>query len=326
MQIYKFNSILKPVLWGGDKLVTFKHLPASEHPIGESWELSALPGRESVVTEGDDRGLTLSDLVLRYRGDLVGEEVYHRYGDKFPLLIKVIDAKRDLSIQVHPDNEMAGRLYGCSGKNEMWYVLYAEEGATICTGFSRTVSAEEFDRRLADGTILEVINKTKSQRGDVFFIPAGQIHSIGAGNLLVEIQQSSDITYRVWDYNRRDADGNLRQLHVQEAREALDFEARNGKIDYSPVPSPGVTPLVTCPEFDVRRIDFEDSIKLQLPPPHSCVAVFCTKGGTTMRVKGMPDVMLSQGEIALIPAIVDSVEMSGQAQLLTAAIPPQNKD
>ena len=326
MQIYKFNSILKPVLWGGDKLVAFKHLPASEHPIGESWELSALPGRESVVIEGDDRGLTLSDLVLRYRGDLVGEEFYHRYGDKFPLLIKVIDAKRDLSIQVHPDNEMAGRFHGCSGKNEMWYVLYAEEGATICTGFSRTVSAEEFDRRLADGTILEVINKTKSQRGDVFFIPAGQIHSIGAGNLLVEIQQSSDITYRVWDYNRRDADGNLRQLHVQEAREALDFEARNGKIDYSPVPAPGVTPLVTCPEFDVRRIDFEDSIKLQLPPPHSCVAVFCTKGGTTMRVKGMPDVMLSQGEIALIPAIVDSVEMSGQAQLLTAAIPPQNKD
>ena len=214
MQIYQFNNILKPVLWGGDKLVAFKRLPSQEVPIGESWELSAMPGRESIVADGKDRGMTLTQLVQRYGAELVGEDVYRCYGDHFPLLIKFIDAKRDLSIQVHPDEEMARRRHNSLGKNEMWYILDADKGALIHTGFKRSITAEEFDRLLADGTILDVVNATESKPGDIFYIPAGQIHTIGAGNLLVEIQQSSDITYRVWDYNRRDADGNLRELHV----------------------------------------------------------------------------------------------------------------
>ena len=326
MQIYKFNSILKPVLWGGDKLVAFKGLPPCDEPIGESWELSAVPGRESVVAEGKDQGLTLTQLVQRYGAALVGEDVYRRYGDSFPLLIKFIDAKRDLSIQVHPDDDLAMQRHGCNGKNEMWYILKAEDGALIHTGFNRSLTLEEYDRRMADGSILEVINAVASKPGDVFDIPAGQIHSIGAGNLLVEIQESSDVTYRVWDYNRRDADGNLRQLHVQEAREALSYEAREGRVDYNPISAPGVTPLVTCPEFDVRRVDFNDRISLKLPQPHSFVAIVCIEGETTLSVEGMPAVTLCQGETALIPAIVDSVEMSGHARLLTASIPPQSKD
>ena len=322
MHIYKFNSILKPVLWGGDKLVRFKHLPATDEPIGESWELSAFPGRESVVTDGEDRGLTLPQLVERYGADLVGEDVYRRYGDSFPLLIKVIDAHRDLSIQVHPDEEMALRRHGCHGKNEMWYILNADDGAVIRAGFNSTITQDEYDRKLADGTLLDVINADSSRPGDVFFIPAGQIHSIGAGNMVVEIQQSSDITYRVWDYNRRDADGNLRQLHVQEAREALDFTARDCQVHDFPCIGEGMKRLVRCPEFEVNRLDFDDGYVLEMPQPHSFVALFCARGATMLSVEGMPPQELHQGELALVPAVVDRVEMTAAATLLLTTVPP----
>ena len=322
MQIYRFNNILKPVLWGGDKLVAFKRLPACDEPIGESWELSAFPGRESVVTDGEDRGLTLPQLVERYGADLVGEDVYRRYGDSFPLLIKVIDAHRDLSIQVHPDEEMALRRHGCHGKNEMWYILNADDGAVIRAGFNSTITQDEYDRKLADGTLLDVVNADSSHMGDVFFIPAGQIHSIGAGNMVVEIQQSSDITYRVWDYNRRDADGNLRQLHVQEAREALDFTARDCQVHDFPCIAEGMKRLVRCPEFEVNRLDFDDGYILEMPQPHSFVALFCAKGATRLSVEGMPPQELHQGELALVPAVVDRVEMTDAASVLLTTVPP----
>lgn len=324
MQIYKFNSILKPVLWGGDKIVTFKRLPAIGEPIGESWELSAYPGRESVVIDGEDAGMTLSQLVERYGADLVGEDVYRRYGDSFPLLIKVIDAHRDLSIQVHPDDEMALRRHGCKGKNEMWYILNTDDGAVIRAGFNRTITLEEYDRRLADGTLLDVVNAVPSRLGDVFFIPTGQIHTIGGGNLLVEIQQSSDITYRVWDYDRRDADGNLRQLHVQEAREALDFTAHDCQIHDFPCIGKGMTHLVKCHDFEVNRLDFADAYTLELPQPHSFVAMFCVKGDAILHVEGMPQQTIKRGEVALVPAIVDMVEMTGSAALLLTTVPTEN--
>ena len=326
MQIYRFNSILKPVLWGGDKLVAFKGLPACDVPIGESWELSAMPGRESVVAEGPDQGLTLTRLVRRYGADLVGEEVYRRYGDRFPLLIKLIDACRDLSVQVHPGDEMAQRRHGCTGKNEMWYILEAEEGATITTGFKQSLMPTDFDRHIAEGTILDVVNRTPSRPGDVFYIPAGQIHSIGAGNLLVEVQQSCDVTYRVWDYGRRDADGNLRQLHVQEACEALDFNARDGKVDYGVLEGQGVTTLLQCGEFAVSRVDVDERCWLELPPPHSFVAVVCIQGEVTLVVPGVMDaVSLRQGETALVPALATGLQMTGTARLLLTTVPEQGQ-
>ncbi len=321
MQIYKFNSILMPVLWGGDKLLAFKGLPAQAESIGESWELSAMPGRESVVTDSADRGLTLTQLVERYGADLVGEDVYRRYGTQFPLLIKLIDARRDLSIQVHPDDDMARRLHGCSGKNEMWYILDADEGAIIHTGFNRQLSLEEFDRRLADGSILDVINAIPSRSGDTFYIPAGQIHTIGAGNLLAEIQQSCDVTYRVWDYNRRDANGNLRQLHVEQAREALDFDARDGKVHDMPLIAPGMTRLVECPSFNVSLLEFKQGYRLELPVPHSFIAMVCIDGETMVRADGMPPVNVCRGETALIPAIAGGVELTGNARLMLATVP-----
>ncbi|MBQ9555162.1 MAG: class I mannose-6-phosphate isomerase [Muribaculaceae bacterium] len=321
MQIYKFNSILKPVLWGGDKLLAFKGLPASDEPIGESWELSAMPWRESVVTDGADHGLTLTQLVERYGTDLVGEDVYRRYGDQFPLLIKFIDARRDLSIQVHPDDDMACRLHGCMGKNEMWYILEADEGAVIRTGFTRQLSPDELDRRLADGTLLDVIHATESKPGDTFFIPAGQIHAIGAGNLLVEIQQSSDVTYRVWDYNRRGADGHLRELHVDQAREALNYNVIDSLVAEKPLIMPGMTRLFRCPMFDVCRVDVDGTFELPLPGSHSFVAMVGIKGEADLQADGMPQVTLGRGETALVPAITSRVQINGQAQILLASIP-----
>lgn len=321
MQIYKFNSVLKPVLWGGDRLVAFKRLPAQCEPIGESWELSAMPGRESVVAQGEDQGLTLTGLVRRYGADLVGRDVYRRYGDCFPLLIKLIDARRDLSVQVHPGDEMAMRCHGCMGKNEMWYILEAEAGAIIRTGFNRRLTQAEFDRRMADGTLLEAVNAVESRPGDTFYIPAGQIHTIGAGNLLVEIQQSSDVTYRVWDYNRRDADGNLRQLHVQQAREALDYEPRDGQVHYMDQGGGQMTGLVCSPDFDVSRLDVDGAYRLDMPEGHSFVAAVCLDGDLTLSADNMPGASLSRGETALIPAAASCVEMNGTARLLLASVP-----
>ena len=323
MEIYKFNNILKPVLWGGDKLVAFKGLPACDEPIGESWELSAVPGHESVVKGGEDDGLTLSQLVQRYGADLVGENVYRRYGDSFPLLIKLIDAKRDLSIQVHPDDAMAQRRHGSFGKNEMWYILDADEGATIATGFKRPITPEEFDRHLAEGTILDVVNRDASHPGDVFYIPAGMIHAIGAGNLLAEVQQSSDITYRVWDYNRRDADGNLRELHTSQAREALDYNALDGQVA-PPEPSLiGSTELLTTRYFSLTHYIVDKGLRIEIPQSHSFLALTCIQGESLIEAEGLPSSAIKQGETVLIPACAHWVVFTGSARLLVTSVPSE---
>ena len=323
MEIYKFNNILKPVLWGGDKLVAFKGLPACDEPIGESWELSAVPGHESVVMGGEDDGLTLSQLVQRYGADLVGEDVYRRYGDSFPLLIKLIDAKRDLSIQVHPDDDMAQRRHGSFGKNEMWYILDADEGATIATGFKRPITPEEFDRHLAEGTILDVVNRDASHPGDVFYIPAGMIHAIGAGNLLAEVQQSSDITYRVWDYNRRDADGNLRELHTSQAREALDYNALDGQVALPEPSLIGSTELLTTRYFSLTHYIVDKGLRIEIPQSHSFLALTCIQGESLIEAEGLPSSAIKQGETVLIPACAHWVVFTGFARLLVTSVPSE---
>ena len=323
MQIFKFNTILKPVLWGGSKILEFKHLPACDEPIGESWELSPMPGRESVVAQGEEKGMTLSQLVRHYGAELVGKGVSRRYGDRFPLLIKFIDAHRDLSLQVHPDDKMAQQRHGCPGKNEMWYILNTDEHSLIRAGFNRQLSPDEFDRQIKDGSIVDVVNSTTSKPGDVFYLRAGQIHHIGAGNFLVEIQQSSDITYRVWDYNRRDADGNLRPLHIQEAREALDFSPREDRVLDRPNLGPGMTGVVNCPYFFVRHLEFEGDYTFENPGCHSFVAMVCIQGEATLQVEGMKPVTVHQGDTVLVPAIAERMEMNGAARLLLASIPAE---
>ena len=326
MQIYRFNSILKPVLWGGDGMTAFKGLPPCDEPIGESWEISGVAGRETVVAEGPDKGLTLTELIQRHGAPLVGEDVFRRFGTQFPLLIKFIDARRDLSVQVHPNDELAMKLHGCEGKTEMWYILQADEGAKVFAGFNRPMSPEEYDVRVGDGSILDVVAAKDCKPGAAFFIPAGQIHSICAGNLLVEIQESSDITYRVWDYARRDADGNLRQLHTQQAREALNYDVVDSEVHYGPVKAMGVTPVVTCPQFEVCRIDVDGRLELPLPAPHSFIALVCINGQAQVMVEGMDPVTLKMGQSALVPATVSSILLMGTARLLTAMVPAVKGD
>lgn len=321
MQIYQFENILKPVLWGGSKLTAFKQLPANDEPIGESWEISAVPGRESIVASGEDKGLTLTQLVQRYGASLVGEDVYRRYGDQFPLLVKFIDAKRDLSIQVHPNDEQAQQRHGCAGKTEMWYIIQADDDALIRTGFNQVITPEEYERRVENNTILDVIHATPSSAGKTFFIPAGQIHAIGAGNLLAEIQQSSDITYRVYDYDRRDANGNPRELHTRQAREVLNYDVIDSVVHYEPLPSPAVTPLVHCPKFNVDRVDFEDGYSMVMQQPHSFVVMMCLMGETVVTADGMEPVHVHAGQTVLVPAVVNRIELAGKAQLLTAMVP-----
>ena len=316
MKAFKFHRLLKSVLWGGERVTDFKGISNSQAQVGESWEISGVEGLESTVEGGDDEGLTLSQLIDRHREALVGEEVYARYGNRFPLLVKLIDAEQDLSIQVHPDDEMAMRRHGSNGKTEMWYVIDHRRGAKILAGFDRTLSPEEYDQRVENGTIIDVIKKHDAHCGDVFFLKAGCIHSIGGGNLVAEIQQTSDITYRVYDYDRRDSSGNLRELHVDAAREALNFSVDDARIHIDS--RPGKTELVDCPYFKVNRImlDGVDTVDM----PKSFLIIMCLKGNVIVTDNNGAEVPMHRGETILVPACLTRLHLDGQAILLTASV------
>ena len=212
MNPFKFTPYLKSVIWGGERIAALKNIETDLTDIGESWEISGVQGNETVVSEGADKGLKLSELIAKYGARLVGEDVYARYGTEFPLLVKIIDARRDLSVQVHPDDKLAAQRHGCAGKTEMWYILATEPDAKIYAGLSRQLDPETYRRDVENKTIMNDITAHDSHPGDIFFLPAGRVHAIGAGNLLLEIQQPRDITYRIYEYDRRDANGNPRML------------------------------------------------------------------------------------------------------------------
>ncbi len=215
MQIYKFVPYLKQVIWGGEKIAARKGISDAPPCIGESWEISGVEGHESVVANGEEKGMSLSDIVAKHKDNLVGKRVYESFGEKFPLLVKIIDASHNLSVQVHPGDELAAERHGCFGKTEMWYILETEPGAKVFAGLTKKIFPDDYMRMVGDHTIMDAIGVNDTRPGDLFFLPAGCIHSIGAGNLLAEIQQTSDITYRVYDFDRRDAQGNLRELHTE---------------------------------------------------------------------------------------------------------------
>ena len=246
----KFEPILKQTLWGGDKIIPFKHLNSDLKGVGESWEISGVEDNESVVANGPDKGLTLADMVRKYREELVGEANYARFGNKFPLLIKFIDAKQDLSIQVHPADDLAKKRHNSMGKTEMWYVVDAEEGAYLYHGFKKEISKDEFAKRIEEDTLLEVLNKVPVHKGDVFFIEAGTIHAIGKGLIIAEIQQNSNVTYRVYDYGRVGKDGKKRELHIEKA---LDVTNRaSAKKDGSHYPH-----IADCDYFTVDKLNLD---------------------------------------------------------------------
>lgn len=251
---FKFVPYLKSVLWGGNKIAPFKGIVTDQKSIGESWEISGVPGHESIVAEGDDKGMTLPALIEKYGARLVGDKVYARFGNTFPLLIKLIDAEKDLSVQVHPDDRLAKERHNSLGKTEMWYIVDAEPGAKIYAGLSEQITPDDYTRLVGEKKIMDVIACHDSHDGDLFFLPAGRIHAIGAGNLLAEIQETSDITYRVYDFDRRDAEGNTRELHTEQAKDAIDYKVYpEYKSEYDRE-AKGEVPLIDCEYFDVNLV------------------------------------------------------------------------
>ena len=304
----KFEPILKQTLWGGDKIIPFKHLNETLPNVGESWEVSAVEGSESVVANGVDKGYTLPEMVRKYRDELVGEANYARFGNKFPLLIKFIDARLDLSIQVHPDDGLAKKRHNSFGKNEMWYVIAADEGAKLISGFAEQITPKEYKDRVHDGTFAEVLQTCDIEPGDVFYVPAGRVHGIGAGAFVAEIQQTSDITYRIFDYNRKDKDGKLRELHTGQAMDAINFAdvQDDFRTSYEHVQNEPVE-VVASPYFTTSLYDMTEEITCDYSELDSFVIFICVEGACRLTDENRNEVMLHAGETVLLPAVTQEV-------------------
>ena len=306
----KFEPILKQTLWGGDKIISFKHLNDELTEVGESWELSGVENNESVVANGPDKGLSLVEMVAKYREELVGEANYVRFGNKFPLLIKFIDAKQDLSIQVHPSDDLAKKRHNSMGKTEMWYVVGADKGAKLRSGFSEEITPKEYKDRVYNNTITDVLQEYEIHPGDVFFLPAGRVHSIGAGAFVAEIQQTSDITYRIYDFNRKDADGKMRELHTDLAREAIDFEVVDDyRTNYEALENEPVE-LVACPYFTTSLYVMTEKISCDYSELDSFVIFICIEGSCEIIDDQKNEITLSAGETILFPASTQEVSIT----------------
>lgn len=313
----KFELNVKRVIWGGERIASFKGVRISANDVGENWEVSGISGRESVVAEGPDKGLNLRELIGKYRGALVGRRVYRKNGDEFPLLVKLIDARRDLSVQVHPDDKLAQRRHGCKGKAEMWYVIDTEPGAVLYAGMHRTITPARYQQHVREHTLLSAVQTYETHAGDVFYLPPGRIHAIGAGNLIAEIQQPSDITYRIYDYDRLDADGNPRELHTEFAADAIDYTVSpDCKRNYREVN--GMTELINSIFFKVNRIIVESVATYKMP--HDAFLVLMCIGGETTLETVAGTTTLRRGETVLIPACIPLFTLHGHATLLTATV------
>ena len=314
----KFEPILKQTLWGGDKIISFKQLNDTRTEVGESWEISAVEGSESIVAEGPDKGMTLTEVLSKYREELLGEANYARFGVKFPLLVKFIDARQDLSIQVHPSDELAKKRHNSMCKTEMWYVIGADKGAKLRSGFSEQITPKEYKDRVYNNTITEVLQEYDIQPGDVFFLPAGRVHSIGAGAFIAEIQQTSDVTYRIYDFDRKDSKGNARELHTDLAREAINFEVLDDyRTQYDVVENEPIE-LVACPYFTTSLYDMTEEITCDYSELDSFVIFVCVEGSCTLYDNEKNEVSFKAGETVLMPAAIQEVTIvpNGKVKLL----------
>lgn len=310
----RFKPYLKTVVWGGRRICRYKGIEQTEPDIGESWEISAVPGFESVVDGGNYSGLKITELINIYGAELVGDRVFEKYAGQFPLLVKLIDANDNLSVQVHPDDRLAAERHGCLGKTEMWYIIDAERDAKIYAGFKIKMSPEEYERRVRENSFVETLAEHDSHPGDVFFLPPGRVHTIGAGNLLAEIQQSSDITYRIYDYGRLDKDGNLRELHTALAKDAIDYEVcaeyKNASADTSDTDCE----IVRCEHFTTRRLALHGTTDLEFDKS-SFTVVMCVEGNATLKyTEG--ETAIKAGETLLLPAVLSAVSFQGNATIL----------
>jgi mannose-6-phosphate isomerase len=309
----KFQPIYKEKLWGGQKIRSMLGKDFGKLPnCGESWEISGVAGDVSVVANGPLAGTDLTSLLTHAGAALMGKRVYAASPNEFPLLIKFLDANEDLSIQVHPNDEQAKAMHGCLGKTEMWYILQADADAKLIAGFNKNASREEYQERLANKRLKEILNEEQVTAGDVFFIPAGRVHTIGKGILLAEIQQTSDVTYRIYDFDRLDANGQKRMLHTAQALEVIDFKKHehykstyNDQVDQ-------INQLVSDTYFETNKIRFTQPMRRDLRWLDSFVIYICIEGSGSIKA-GETSVQLQLGETVLVPACVGDIQLQPDA-------------
>ena len=316
MKPLKFNALLKSTLWGGDKIIPFKNLDIQQENVGESWEISGVKDNETIVADGPYAGKKLNELVEELKGKLVGEDNYQRFGNEFPLLIKFIDARQDLSIQVHPTDEIAKMQGKERGKTEMWYLMDSDKDATLLCGLKKKITPEEYAQMVENDTIVDAIDRYEVKEGDCFFLPAGRIHAIGTGCFLAEIQQTSDVTYRIYDFKRKDKNGNYRQLHTKEAAECINYNVEsNYRTEYTPVKNQGVS-LVQCPYFNTAVYDLDEPMTIDYSELASFVILIGVKGNATITDNEGNTFTLQAGESVLVPATTETLKVDGKIKFL----------
>lgn len=303
----KFQPILKDKIWGGKKLNQQFNKASNSKNLGESWEISTVPNDVSVVANGELKGQSLQELLNGHKSEFLGEKNWKRFGKAFPLLIKFIDAKEDLSIQLHPNDELAKQRHNSFGKTEMWYVMQADKEASLIVGFKEKVDKETYLKHLEEKTLTEILNFDTVKEGDTYFIEAGRVHAIGAGVLLAEIQQTSDVTYRVYDWDRVDSDGNERELHNDIAIDAFNFEMENDfRIDYEKRKNAS-NKMVSCPFFTTNFIEITSEIEKQ--NTHDSFLIYMCVDGDVEISTTSSNLHISKGETLLIPANIKDFKL-----------------
>jgi mannose-6-phosphate isomerase len=305
----KFKTIFKDKIWGGHKIETYLHKNIGNLPnCGETWEISGVKSDVSVVDNGELKGQSLANLLEHFKDELVGKKVYDHFGNIFPLLVKFIDANDDLSVQVHPNDELAKKRHNSFGKTEMWYVIEADPGATLIAGFNREMNEKEYVEALNSGHIMDILNREDVKAGDVFFLPAGRVHTIGKGLLIAEIQQTSDITYRIYDFDRVDDKGNKRELHTEEALAAIDYKHYpEYKTKYQHKKDEAVE-VVKCPYFTTNIMDFTHGTEKDYSALDSFVIHVCVGGEYTIKHNNLA-YPVKMGECILLPKTIDKIEL-----------------
>lgn len=303
----KFQPILKDKIWGGEKLNQHFNKASKSKNLGESWEISTVPNDVSFVANGALKGQSLQAIVNDYKSDLLGKKNWKRFGNEFPLLIKFIDAKEDLSIQLHPNDELAKKRHNSFGKTEMWYVMQADKDAKLIVGFNEGMDKKKYLKHLEQKTLTKILNFDKVKEGDTYFIESGRVHAIGAGVLLAEIQQTSDVTYRVYDWDRVDADGNERELHNDIAIDAFDFEMENDfRIDYKKRKNAS-NEMVSCPYFTTNFIEIDSEIEKH--NTYDSFLIYMSVDGDVEIITDTSNTIISKGETILIPAEIKNFRL-----------------
>ncbi len=309
----QFVPILKEKIWGGQKLNTLLNKGQEQDGVGESWELSAVEGSESIISNGVYKGRSIVNLINEFPKEILGSSVYYSFGTKFPLLFKFIDAKDDLSIQVHPNNKLALERHNCLGKTEMWYIMQADSNAELVVGFNKDTDRQTYISALENKDLLPLLNEVKVQKGDVFFLETGTVHAIRAGVFLAEIQQSSDITYRVYDWNRKDKDGQFRELHTDLALDAINYNASNAKVNYVTIDNQRNI-LVKSPFFTTNIIPLDGEMVVFHMGEYFKVYM-CVEGDFQIRYQS-DTYNYTKGDTVLIPANMVDFKLIGKASLL----------